>query len=107
MAPYELGFIAAFLPVYLRARAYLTTGSGARAAEEFQRILDHRGTDPFSPFHAVASLGLARARVMAGDIAGSVQAYERFLSDWRDADTDTPLLRDARGEYDRLVRHTT
>ncbi len=101
-APYELGFVAAFGPVYLRGQAYLMQGAGARAAEEFQRILDHRGVDPFSAYYAVAPLGLARARAMAGDASGSRQAYELFLSQWTNADADLPVLRDARREYARF-----
>ena len=103
-APYELGFVAALGPVYLRAQAYLMQGSGPQAAAEFQRILDHRGVDPFSPLYAVAPLGLARARAMAGETAGSLQAYEQFLSQWADADSDNPVLLEARREYARLKR---
>jgi eukaryotic-like serine/threonine-protein kinase len=103
-APYELGLVAALWPPYLRSQAYLMQGAGAQAAEEFQRILDHRGVDPFSPFHAVARLGLARARAAAGDLAGSLQAYEQLLSQWADADPDVPLLLEARKEYARLKR---
>jgi eukaryotic-like serine/threonine-protein kinase len=102
VAPYELGFIAALIPVYLRAHAYLKLGLGFDAAAEFQRILDHRGSDPFSAFHAVAPLGLARAHAMVGNVGASVEAYERFLTNWRDADVDIPVLRDARAECRRL-----
>jgi eukaryotic-like serine/threonine-protein kinase len=101
-APYEMGFIAAFGPAYLRGRSYLALGAGAPAAAEFQRILDHRGVDPFSPFYAVARLYLARALAMAGDAAGSRGAYEQFLAQWPDADPDVPVLRQARKEYGRL-----
>jgi tetratricopeptide (TPR) repeat protein len=103
-APYELGFVAAFGPIDLRGRAYLMQGSGAQAAQEFQRILDHRGVDPFSPLYAVARLGLARARALADDVAGSLRAYEQFLAQWADADPDVPLLLEARREYARLRR---
>jgi DNA-binding winged helix-turn-helix (wHTH) protein/tetratricopeptide (TPR) repeat protein len=102
VAPYELGFIAALAPVYLRAQAFLMLGSGLEAAQEFQRILDCRGSDPFSPFYAVAPLGLARARAMAGNMAGSRDAYETFLARWTNADPDVPALLEARAEYDRL-----
>ena len=46
---YERGFIAAFAPIHLRGQAYLMLREGRRAAAEFARILEHRGTDPFSP----------------------------------------------------------
>jgi DNA-binding winged helix-turn-helix (wHTH) protein/tetratricopeptide (TPR) repeat protein len=99
---YELGFIAAFAPIYLRGQALLMQESGAQAAGEFQRILDRRGTDPFSPFHAVASVGLARARAMAGDVGESLRAYDAFLAGWADADEDVPILLEARHERDCL-----
>jgi hypothetical protein len=102
VAPYELGFHAALAPVDLRGRAYLMRGDAGRAAAEFERILDHRGVDPFSPFYAIAPLGLARARAMAGDVPGSLQAYERFLGQWANADPEVPILRAARLEYRRL-----
>jgi hypothetical protein len=85
------------------AKSYLALGAGPQAAVEFQRILDHRGSDPFSAFHAVAPLGLARADAMAGNLAASAEAYERFLTNWRDADADVPVLRDAREELRRVA----
>jgi tetratricopeptide (TPR) repeat protein len=103
-APYETGMVALLVPIYLRGNLYLMQGSGLKAAQEFQRILDHRGTDPFSPLHAVAWLGLARAQAIAGDKAGSLQAYEQFLKAWAAADPDVPVLLEAREEYDRLRR---
>jgi len=102
VAPYEIGLAAALAPIYLRAQLYLAQGSGEMAAKEFQRILDHRGTDPFSPFCAAAPLGLARARAIAGNITGSMQAYEYFLNAWSGADPDVPILTQAREEYPRL-----
>jgi DNA-binding winged helix-turn-helix (wHTH) protein/tetratricopeptide (TPR) repeat protein len=102
VAPYELGFIAALAPMYLRAQCYLMLRASLRAAQEFQRILDHRGSDPFSPFHAVAVVGLARAHAQAGSTIESAQAYERFLSAWTEADVDVPILCEARAEYAHL-----
>ena len=104
VAPFELGFIAALAPVYLRGQSYLMLGMAREAAEQFQRILDHGGTDPFSPFHAVAPLGLARACATAGDLDQSLKAYEQFLTEWTEADRDVPVLLEARDEYHRLLR---
>jgi eukaryotic-like serine/threonine-protein kinase len=103
-APYEQGLVAALGPIYLRGQSYLMKGSGPQAAEEFQRILDHRGVDPFSPLYATAPLGLARARALSGDAAGSRAAYEQFLAQWADADADIPVLQEARREYARVKR---
>jgi DNA-binding winged helix-turn-helix (wHTH) protein/tetratricopeptide (TPR) repeat protein len=98
VAPYELGFIAALAPVYLRAQAYMMLGAGIRAADEFQRILYQRGSDPFSPFHAMALLGLARALALAGDVTHSLHWYEEFLTEWKHADPGVPVLVRAREE---------
>jgi tetratricopeptide (TPR) repeat protein len=97
--PYETGQVAALAPIYLRARCYLMIHSGPEAAAEFQKVLDHRGSDPFSAFHAVARLGLARARTMTGNGAGARESYEAFLSQWSQADPDLPVLVEARREY--------
>jgi DNA-binding winged helix-turn-helix (wHTH) protein/tetratricopeptide (TPR) repeat protein len=105
VAPYERGFIASLMPAYLRGESYLMLGAGLQAADEFQRILRHRGSDPFSPFHAVALVGLGRACAMAGNVVNSLQMYERFLTEWKDADADVPVLLEAREEYDALKRN--
>ena len=93
VAPYELGFIAALAPIYLRAQSYLMQGSVSQAAEEFQRILDHRGSDPFSAFYPAALVGAARALALAGNMDASRHIYARFLEKWKTADSDIPLLR--------------
>jgi len=105
-APYETGFVAALAPIYLRARSYLALNSAREAEAEFQRILEHRGSDPFSGFCAVARLGIARARVMAGNQAGAREAYEKFLTEWSAADADVPVLVEARRESGRLREFT-
>jgi DNA-binding winged helix-turn-helix (wHTH) protein/tetratricopeptide (TPR) repeat protein len=103
VAPYELGFIAGLAPIYLRAQSYLMLDSALAAGAEFQRILDHRGSDPFSPFHALAILGLARSHARAENATTALSCYERFLAGWAEADSDVPVLLEARHEYDRLA----
>ena len=98
--PYEAA--ALFWPNYLRGQAYLRLSKGNEAATEFQKILDHRGWDPISPFYPLAHLGLARANVLAGDTAGSRKAYQDFFALWKDADSDLPILIEAKKEYERL-----
>ena len=95
-SPYEMRTLDV---LYLRGRAYLAARDGADAAAEFQKILSHRGIEPVSEHYQLAHLGLARALRLTGDVAGSRKAYEAFLSDWRDADPDMPLLAAARAEY--------
>jgi eukaryotic-like serine/threonine-protein kinase len=102
VAPYELGFCAVLAPIYLRAQSQMIAGSTSEATHEFQRLLDHRGSEPFSPFCVLAEVGLARAHTLLGNIDAAVRSYERFLSSWSEADSDIPLLLEARQEYSRL-----
>jgi eukaryotic-like serine/threonine-protein kinase len=106
-APYELGqnqpfTIGMMFPVYLRGQAYLLARKGNEAAAEFQKIVDHRGIVLNSPVGALAHLGLARAYALQGDKAKAGSAYLEFLNLWKDADTDVPVLREAKAEYAKL-----
>jgi Flp pilus assembly protein TadD len=75
---------------------------GAKAAAEFQRILDHRGAAGFAPEYPLARLNLARAYVLQGDNAKARTAYQDFLAAWKDADPDVPILKTAKAEYEKL-----
>jgi len=98
----ERGTVAALVPVYLRALAFLARRDGASARREFQSILDSRGADPFAPVVPLAHLGLARAWALDRDRAKSRQAYDEFFRLWARADADLPILLQARAEYGRL-----
>jgi serine/threonine protein kinase/Flp pilus assembly protein TadD len=101
-ARYELGAIAGFWICYLRAQAYMGQRDGNNAAIEFQKILDHRYCDYFSPLYAMAHLGLARASALNGDTAKSRTEYQNFFAAWKDADQDLPVLVQAKKEYEQL-----
>jgi tetratricopeptide (TPR) repeat protein/predicted Ser/Thr protein kinase len=107
-APYELGqpgdgaFQAALYPVYVRAEAYLAGHQGSEAATEFQKILDHRGIVVNAPIGALAHLGLARAYSLRGDNPKARAAYQEFLTLWKDADPDVPILITAKSEHAKL-----
>jgi eukaryotic-like serine/threonine-protein kinase len=100
--PYEFGNAGPLYPVYYRGYAYLAAGQNEDAAKEFQKILDHRGIVVNSPFGALAHLGLARAYAMQGDTAKAKAAYQNFLTLWKDADPDIPILIAAKAEYAKL-----
>ena len=55
----------------LRGRAYLAARQPDLAAIEFHKIVDHPTLDPLSHDLPLAHLGLARACVLQGDIAGA------------------------------------
>jgi serine/threonine protein kinase/tetratricopeptide (TPR) repeat protein len=89
-------------PAYLRAQAYLAMGNGPRAATEFRKLTDRPGLVLNYPLRAVAHLGLAHAYKSSGDLQNSRQAYLDFLSLWKDADPDIPILKEAKVEYAKL-----
>ena len=89
---------------YLRGVAYLAGHDGAHAAIEFRKIIDHPGVEPTDAQHALALVGLAHALRLQNDLPGSRHAYETFLRLWAKADSDAPVLLDARREYAQLGR---
>jgi len=44
-------------------------------------------------------LGLGRAYALAGDTGKAKTAYEDFLTLWKDADPDIPILPQVKAEY--------
>jgi len=101
VSPYELG-TGAGLPIYMRGEAYLAARQHAEAAAEFQKILDHRGIVVNEPIGALAHLQIARAHAMQGDTTKAKAAYQDFLTLWKDADPDIPILKQAKSEYAKL-----
>jgi serine/threonine protein kinase/tetratricopeptide (TPR) repeat protein len=89
-------------PAYLRGEAYLMLHDGNQAAAEFRKFIDHRGLGMNFPWGALARLGLARAYALQGDTAKARAAYQDFLTLWKDADPDIPILKEAKAEYDEL-----
>src|SRR6185369_17039927 len=85
--PYDLAmpgtaFFAKFgglYPAYVRGKAYLDAGRGREAAEEFQKVLDHRGIVLADPIGALAHLQLARAFGLLGESDRATRAYQDFL----------------------------
>src|ERR1700722_4830124 len=122
--------VSCLYPVYVRGEAYLAQGNGSAAAAEFQRVLDHSGLTWNCWTGALAHLGLARAYAVEAGLGRAVtkaggaetkpanpaitpaadpaslakarDAYQDFFTLWRDADSDIPILRDARTEFTRL-----
>ena len=92
----------AMFPVFVRGEAYLAVRQGSKAAAEFQKILDHRGLVLNQPIGALAHLGLGRAYVLQGDIPKAKAAYQDFLTLWKDADLDIPVLQQTKAEYAKL-----
>jgi len=106
--PYELGVSTdtyvwnGLYPIFVRGHAYLAARRGSEAAVEFQKILDHRGIVANDPIGALALLQIGRAYTLQGNTARARSAYQDFLTLWKDADPDIPVLVAAKSEYAKL-----
>jgi serine/threonine protein kinase/tetratricopeptide (TPR) repeat protein len=99
--------------VYVRGEVYLAAREGNAAAAEFQRILDHSGIVWNCWTGALAHLGVARANALQARNSRGVDAdaarfralaaYKDFLTLWKDADPDIPVLIAAKSEYAKLI----
>jgi serine/threonine protein kinase/tetratricopeptide (TPR) repeat protein len=104
--------ISCLYHVYVRGDAYLAAGRGSAAAAEFQKILDHSGIVWNCWTGALAHLGVARANALESRISQGADAdaarvralagYKGFLTLWKDADPDIPILKEAKAEYAKL-----
>jgi serine/threonine protein kinase/tetratricopeptide (TPR) repeat protein len=92
----------ALYPVYIRGQALLMAKQGKEAAAEYQKILDHRGVVINGPIGVLAHLGLGRAYALSGDTGKAKIEYQNFLASWKDADSDIPILKQAKSEYASL-----
>jgi eukaryotic-like serine/threonine-protein kinase len=109
-APYELGaigdssvgFSGSLYAIYVRGIAYLAARKGGEAVREFQKILDNPGIAVSDPIGALAHVQLGRAFALSADQNKAKAAYQEFLSLWKNADPDIPILRQAKAEYAQL-----
>jgi tetratricopeptide (TPR) repeat protein/predicted Ser/Thr protein kinase len=110
--PYELSASGRMLPAFVRGEAYLAAHQASEAEAAFQKILDHRGVVINAPSGALARLGMARASALQAKTSPGVDsdaarvralaAYKDFLSLWKDADSNIPILIAAKSEYAKL-----
>ena len=100
-----IGFFGRFgglYPIYVRGMAYLAADQPARAAAEFQRIVDHRSIVLVDPVDAMARLQLARALALSGETAKAARIYDDLLTLWKDADLEVAAVKAAKAERARL-----
>jgi tetratricopeptide (TPR) repeat protein/predicted Ser/Thr protein kinase len=110
-----IGFLnsgSCLYPTYVRGEAYFAAGQGSAAAAEFQKILDHNGIVWNCWTGALAHLGVARANALQAKTSQgadadaarvrALAAYKDFLTLWKDADPDIPILKEAKTEYAKL-----
>ena len=104
--------LSCLYPTYIRGEAYLANRQGKEAAAEFQKILDHSGIVWNCWTGALAHLGVARANALQAKASQgadadaarvrALAAYKDFLTLWKDADPDIPILKEAKAEYAKL-----
>ena len=82
--------------------AYLSPRNARDAVTEFQAVLDRRGVSPMGTVWGLSQLGIARAYAISGEKAKARTAYQDFLTLWKDADPDVPILKQAKAEYAKL-----
>ncbi|HEY2381773.1 MAG TPA: protein kinase [Terriglobia bacterium] len=95
-------FYGNMYPIYVRGLAYLMMNRGAEAAVEFSRLLAHPGLAAGDPVDAAARRQLALALALAGEKTKALSAYKDFLTLWKDADPEIPILKQAKAEHARL-----
>jgi len=88
-------------PTFYRGMAYLSMKSDKEAAAEFKKVIDRKTIIPLSPLHAISQLQLARSLALSGD-TGARAAYQDLFAQWKDADPDLPILKQAQAEYAKL-----
>jgi len=104
--------LSCLYPTYIRGEAYLAAGQGKEATAEFQKILDHSGIVWNCWTGALAHLGVARANALQAENSTgadadaarvrALAAYKDFLTLWKDADPDIPILKEAKAEFAKL-----
>ena len=87
---------------YRLGQAYLAAKEPAKAAGQFQKLLDNRGAGWWQVYAPLAQLGLGRAYAIQGDREKGRKAYGEFFATWKDADPDIPILKQAKAEYAKL-----
>ena len=95
---------------YLRGLAFLRLHKGREAEAEFHKILDHKGANwgstwqhpNWGQFYSLSYLGMARGSALAGDTAKAKKAFRDFFELWKEADSDIPILVQAKAEYAAL-----
>jgi tetratricopeptide (TPR) repeat protein len=93
--PAPLGLPAPIKPApELLGEVLLTLGRPGEAIPFFERALAR------NPNRSRSVLGLARAASAAGDAASARKHYAALLENYRDADADLPLVREARAALD-------
>ena len=90
---------ARFTPPICAALAYLRLNQPTRAANQFQKMVDHRGCVQSFLLGTIVHLQLAHGFAAPEGNIKERAAYQDFLTLWRDADPEIPILIAAKSGY--------
>jgi len=102
LRPFDFGSIAGVTAAYIRGLAFEQLHKPQDAIKEFQSILDHEGLGSVAPERVLAYLQLGRCYVASRNVEKGRAAYQHFLTLWKEADPDIPILKQAKAEYAKL-----
>jgi tetratricopeptide (TPR) repeat protein len=88
--------------LYCRGLAYKQAGRYPEAIQDFQKIIDLKSARGPDSMVSIAGLEMGRVYQKQGDAAKARIAYQNFIAAWKDADSDVPLLLQAKAEYAKL-----
>jgi hypothetical protein len=95
-------FFGGLHPAYVRGQAYLKGKRETEAAVEFQKLEDHPGIVLADLIGVMARLQRGRIFALSGATAEAEATYQELLALWKDADSDLPVINQARAEYAKL-----
>lgn len=88
---------------YLMGQALLQDGKYGEASASFARLTVPGFVDePLTPLPVLAHLESARAFAKEGNVPAATEQYDKFLTIYKDADADLPVLAQARAELASL-----
>ena len=86
----------------MRGEAYLAAHRAPKPPRNSRKFSITAGSFVSDPIGALAHLQLGRAFALSGDKTKAKAAYQDFLTLWKDADPDIPILKQAKAEYAEL-----
>jgi eukaryotic-like serine/threonine-protein kinase len=87
---------------FIRGLADRQAGRDAEAQQDFQKVADLKARSGPDLLFVINQLEIGRMSRKQGDIPKARIAYQDFLTSWKDADADIPLLHEAKAEYAKL-----
>lgn len=102
LLPFDFGDVAGVTAAYMRGLANQKLGRPQQAIKEFQSVIAHKGLGATAPERVLSYLQLGRSFAATNENEKSKSAYSQFFTLWKDADSDIPILKQAKEEYAKI-----